>query len=83
MTDRWPQTLALARRHAGKGSLVLAALLLAVLAGPRVVLGPGVPVESAMQRDFVQSVVDSARVETRHRVDLGSRITGTVLRVPV
>ena len=82
-TDRWTQTLALARRHAGKGSLVLAALLFAVLAGPRFVLGPEVPVESVMQRDFVQSVVASARVETPHRVDLGSQFTGTVLRVPV
>ena len=71
------------RRHAGQ--LVLAAGLLtaAVLAGPRLLQGPEVPVLTVVQRDFVQSVVASGRVETPHRVDVGVQITGTVRRVPV
>jgi HlyD family secretion protein len=82
-TDRLTGTLAMARRHAGVGALLLAVLLLAVLAGPRLLLGPEVPVLTVVQRDFVQTVVASGRVETPHRVELGAQITGTVLRVPV
>jgi HlyD family secretion protein len=82
-TDRLNRTLAMARRHAGVGALLLAVLLLAVLAGPRLLLGPEVPVLTVVQRDFVQTVVASGRVETPHRVELGAQITGTVLRVPV
>ena len=62
----------------------MAALLaMAVLAGPRWLLGPQVPVETVLQRDFVQTVVSSGRVETPHRVELGVQIAGTVMRVPV
>jgi HlyD family secretion protein len=75
--------LALARRHASQGILLVAAIALAVLAGPRLIFGPKVNVETVVQRDFVQSVVASGRVETPHRVDIGVQITGTVLRVPV
>jgi len=82
-TDRLNRMLAMARRHAGVGALLLAVLLLAVLAGPRLLLGPEVPVLTVVQRDFVQTVVASGRVETPHRVELGAQITGTVLRVPV
>ncbi len=71
------------RRHLWKllGAVVLAALLWAFL--PRVVLGPVVRVVPVVQRDFVQSVVASGRVETPHRVEIGSQVTGTVARVPV
>jgi HlyD family secretion protein len=75
--------LALARRHAGKALLLVAATVLAVLLGPRWLQGPQVQVDPVVQREFVQSVVASGRVETPHRVDLGAQITGTVLRVPV
>ena len=74
---------ALLRRHAGKALLVLTLGVAAVLAGPRWLQGPLVPVEAVVQRDFVQSVVASGRVETPHRVDVGVQITGTVQRVPV
>ncbi len=73
----------MARRHVGLGVLLLTLLLLAVLAGPRLLLGPEVPVLTVVQRDFVQTVVASGRVEAPHRVELGAQITGTVLRVPV
>ena len=63
--------------------LLATLLLVAVLAGPRLLLGPEVPVLTVVQRDFVQTVVASGRVETPHRVELGAQITGTVLRVPV
>jgi HlyD family secretion protein len=65
---------------------LLLALLVAVAAGwlaLRWWLGPEVAVETAAQRDFVQSVVASGHVETPNRVDLGAQITGTVARVPV
>jgi HlyD family secretion protein len=65
---------------------LLLALLVAVAAGwlaLRWWFGPAVAVETAAQRDFVQSVVASGRVETPNRVDLGAQITATVARVPV
>jgi HlyD family secretion protein len=62
--------------------LLVVATVLAVLLGPRWLQGPQVQVDTVVQRDFVQSVVASGRVETPHRVDLGAQITGTVLRVP-
>jgi HlyD family secretion protein len=65
---------------------LLLALPVAVAAGwlaLRWWLGPEVAVETAAQRDFVQSVVASGHVETPNRVDLGAQITGTVARVPV
>lgn len=45
--------------------------------------GPLVASDAVLRRDFVQTVVASGHVETPHRVDVGSQITGTVLRVPV
>lgn len=42
-----------------------------------------VAVERAERRDFIQSVVASGRVETPHRVTVGSTVTATVLRVAV
>jgi HlyD family secretion protein len=71
------------RRHAWK--LLVGAVLLLVAAqfGPRWLLGPQVLVDSVVQRDFVQTLVASGRVETPHRVDVGVQVTGTVRRVPV
>jgi HlyD family secretion protein len=46
-------------------------------------LGPQTPVVSIVQRDFVQTVVASGRIESPHRVELGVQITGTVKAVPV
>jgi HlyD family secretion protein len=62
--------------------VLLAAVLLATLA-VRWWRGTAVAVETVIRRDFVQSVVASGRVETAHRVEVGSQITGTVVRVPV
>ncbi len=46
-------------------------------------LGPKVSVESAVKRDFVQTVVASGHVESPHRIDIGSQITATVTKIPV
>lgn len=59
----------------------LAALVAVALAAPRLLHGPQVPVEPVQRRDFVQSVVASGRVQTPHRVSIGSTITATVVRV--
>jgi len=72
-----------AGRHWGKGLLLLTVVAVAVAAGPRWLLGPLVPVDRVVQRDFVQTVVATGRVETPHRVSVAVQITGTVLRVPV
>lgn len=55
----------------------------AVWLGPRVLLGPQVPVAVVSRSDFVQSVVASGHVEAPHRVSIGSQIVGMVRRVPV
>lgn len=71
------------REHRWK---VLAALVAAGLLGAyglRWWRGPVVPADTVLQRDFVQSVVASGHVEAPHRVVIGARITGTVVRVPV
>lgn len=73
----------LLRRHRWK---LLLALLIGVAAASLIVrwqLGSAVAVEPIVQRDFVQSVVATGRVETPHRVDVGAQITGTVVRIPV
>jgi len=62
---------------------LLLVVVAAVWLGLRVWLGPQLLVETAVQRDFVQTVVASGHVETPHRVDLGAQITGTVARIPV
>ena len=46
-------------------------------------MGPQVQTEAVQRRDLLQTVVASGRVETPHRVDVGSQIIGTVARVPV
>lgn len=45
--------------------------------------GSELPVETVVQREFVQTVVASGRVEAPYRVDLGAQVTGTVAAVPV
>ena len=72
----------LLRRHRLKLALLLIAVGAAGL-GLRWQQGSSVDVERIVQRDFVQSVVATGRVEAPHRVDVGAQITGTVLRVPV
>lgn len=66
-------------------ALAIAALLIALAAwrGPDLLLGPRVAVVSVVQRDFVQTVVATGRVEAPHRVSVGAQITGTVSNVPV
>jgi HlyD family secretion protein len=71
------------RGHAGRVLLLLAVGVLAVSIGPRALYGPRVTMESVVQRDFVQTVVASGRVETPHRSSIGVQITGTVRAVPV
>lgn len=61
-------------------ALVAAGVLLAVW---RWWVGPQVVVEVIQRRDLVQSVVASGRVESPHRVEIGSQVTGTVMRIPV
>jgi len=72
-----------AAHHWGKALAVLLVLALAALFGPRWLLGPQILMESVAQRDFVQTVVASGRVETPNRIELGVQIAGTVLRIPV
>ena len=55
---------------------LLTAVLLATLA-VRWWLGTAVAVETVVRQDFVQWVVVSGHVETAHRVQIGSQITGS------
>ncbi len=71
------------RRHLWTALLVLLAVAAAAYALPRALFGPTVAVVPVVQRDFVQSVVASGRVQTPHRIDIGAQITGTVVAVPV
>ncbi len=73
----------LLRRYRWKLPLALLVAAAAVWMALRWWLGPQVPIEVAVQRDFVQSVVASGHVEAPNRVDVGAQITGTVARVPV
>lgn len=77
-----PRTTTL-RRRLWRTLLVLLAGAGAALVLPRALYGPVVPAVAVVQRDFVQSVVASGRVQTPHRVEIGAQITGTVVRVPV
>jgi HlyD family secretion protein len=62
------------------GAAALAAL---TYVGVLAILGPRVEVAQVVRRDVVQSVVASGRVATPYRVDIGSQIVGTVVKVPV
>jgi len=61
----------------------LAIVALAVVFGPRAVLGPRVAVSTVERRDLVSTVVASGHVETPHRIEVGTQIVGTVSAVPV
>jgi HlyD family secretion protein len=71
------------RRHAWKVTFALLLALAAAALAVRWWLGPQVPTETVVRRDFVQTVVASGRVQAPNRVDLGAQITGTVARIPV
>jgi HlyD family secretion protein len=71
------------RSHAFAIAAIAALVVLAAATGPRLLFGPRVAVQTAVQRDFVESVVASGRVEAPHRVDVGVQVTGTVESVPV
>jgi len=79
----WRRAIGFVRAHLWLVLLLLAAVIVAAAAGPRIVLGPEVPVELIERHDLVQSVVASGRIEAPHRIDVGVQITGTVVRVPV
>ena len=68
-------------RYQIMGGLLL--LCLVTWGGLRWFLGPQMPVAWVVQRDFVQTVVASGRIQSPHRVELGVQITGTVKAVPV
>ena len=70
-------------RHGWKFLLAVLLASAAALLAARWWVGPQVGVTTVVRRDFVQTVVASGRVETPHRIDVGSQITATVLRVPV
>jgi HlyD family secretion protein len=79
----WKDRLHAARRHVAWILAVLLVLAVTALAAPRMLWGPQVAVLQVVQRDFVQTVVASGRVETPHRTDVGVQVTGTVRAVPV
>ncbi len=62
---------------------VVAALSLAIVFGPTLILGPRVVAESAVRALFLQTVVASGHVEAPFRVNIGSQITAVVASVPV
>ena len=82
-THPWKDRLHAARRHVAWILAVLLVLAVTALAAPRMLWGPQVAVLQVVQRDFVQTVVASGRVETPHRTDVGVQVTGTVRAVPV
>ena len=75
------RTLGQARilKRVGLGAL----LLLAIVMLARGFLGPSITTDLIEKRDFIQTVVASGHVESPHRVELGTQLTGTVKRVPV
>ncbi len=74
---------AASRRYRWPALGVLALAALAAGFGPRILHGREVALVTVVQRDFVQSVVASGRVEAPHRVTIGTQIVGTARRVPV
>ena len=69
--------------HAGAIAGAVALVVLAAVLVPRLLFGPRIAVQSAVQKDFLETVVASGRVEAPHRVDIGVQVTGTVDTVPV
>src|SRR5689334_8532982 len=82
-SERWRARLRALKPYRTWTMLAIGAGALFAWAGPRLLLGPQVPVSPVVQRDFVQSVVASGRVEAPHRVSIGAQIVGTVQRIPV
>jgi len=70
-----------AHRKAALLGLLLLTLLAYLLT--RQLQGPQVKTLTLQPHEFVQTVVASARVQTQHRVELGSQVTGTVTSVAV
>ena len=64
-------------------TVLIGLLLVAAVLGWRWWGGVRVDAEAIGRRDFVKTVVASGRVQTPHRVEVASQITGEVLRVPV
>jgi len=56
---------------------------LAIWQGCRLFAGTRIPVDSVARVDLVETVVASGHVETPYRVEIGSQMTGTVVRVAV
>lgn len=80
----WPVRLwRTVKPRATAGLLLAAAVAAGLWLGPRFLFGPRVEATAVARRDFVQSVVASGHVETPHRVNIGTQVTGTVKRVPV
>src|SRR5512143_2652816 len=79
----WKGVPSMLRAHRVAIATALVAVLLLAWAGPRLGRGPEGMVAVVGQRDFVRSVVASGRVETPHRVDIGTQIVGNVVKVPV
>jgi HlyD family secretion protein len=71
------------RKHLWTILLAVGAVLAGGFSGVRWWQGTAVLAEAVQQRDFVQTVVASGRVENPHRVDIAAQVTGTVQRVPV
>ena len=80
---RWRNAVASVRPYRAAVLVAGALVALGVWLGPRLLLGPEVPVTAVVQRDFVKSVVASGHVEAPHRVTIGAQIVGVVQRVPV
>jgi HlyD family secretion protein len=62
---------------------ILAAIALALYAGPSLLFGPKVAGDVAVRADFIQTVVASGHVEAPFRVNVGSQVTGVAASVPV
>jgi len=75
--------MSMLRLHQWQIMLLVIILIVAVTAGPRIVLGPQMPVKLVARQTLVRSLVASGRVESPHRVEVGVQMTGTVARVPV
>jgi HlyD family secretion protein len=80
---QWGAAVASVRRYRAAILVAGALVALAVWFGPRLLLGPQVPVTAVVQRDFVKSVVASGHLEAPHRVTIGTQVVGVVQRVPV
>lgn len=70
-------------KHRKASAAVFVIAMSAAVFGPQWMFGPRVAVHPVQQREFVQSVVASGRVQAPHRVELGTPLTGTVSRVAV